>query len=382
MNEMALLVFVVVVVIINLAIVGKLFINLNKKKSLTNDEETEEEILKNLEEQRSKNEAKFGFRETNEEREKRIIFTNAAEKLINDKGSTIGKLISDQGSTIDTLNQDTKRMIENTDRLTNILNNPNRSGKYGEMNLKSLLDLVEFKENTHYLKGKQISNGKIPDFTFKLPDNKVVHVDCKFSTSEIGEYHESIEELKKNLDEETKDDKYQELEKEYNKEVDKFVKKARGQIDDVVERKYAGADENTLDFAFLYLPTESSYSFLIEQTVNYEERKNKFTVPLLQYALKRNVILTNPSLMMAYLNTVKRSLMTHNLSQNIKKIASLHNDFKLEWNTFVNSFDQIEEALDDAKDRLEAYRVTRKKALQTIVDQMDLVEDLSETEEK
>jgi len=381
MNETTLFI-IVAVVVINLIFTGIMFINFNQKKSLKNDEEVEKEMLIALEEQRNKNESLHGIRETNEEREKRIIFTNAAENLINDQDSTIGKLISEQGTTISALNKDTLRLIDNTDRLTNILNNPNRSGKYGEMNLKSLLDLVEFKENTHYLKGKQISNGKIPDFTFKLPDNKVVHVDCKFSTSEIGKYHESIEELKKNLDEETKDDTYQELEKEYNKQVDKFVKKARGQIDDVVERKYAGADENTLDFAFLYLPTESSYSFLIEQTVNYEERKNKFTVPLLQYALKRNVILTNPSLMMAYLNTVKRSLMTHNLSENIKKISDLHNSFKLEWNTFVNSFDQIEFALDEAKEKLEDYRGTRKRQLQNIIDKMALIENPQETEEK
>ena len=381
MNETTLFI-IVAVVVINLIFTGIMFINFNQKKSLKNDEEVEKEMLIALEEQRNKNESLHGIRETNEEREKRIIFTNAAENLINDQDSTIGKLISEQGTTISALNKDTLRLIDNTDRLTNILNNPNRSGQYGEMNLKSLLDLVEFKENTHYLKGKQISNGKIPDFTFKLPDNKVVHVDCKFSTSEIGKYHESIEELKKNLDEETKDDTYQELEKEYNKQVDKFVKKARGQIDDVVERKYAGADENTLDFAFLYLPTESSYSFLIEQTVNYEERKNKFTVPLLQYALKRNVILTNPSLMMAYLNTVKRSLMTHNLSENIKKISDLHNSFKLEWNTFVNSFDQIEFALDEAKEKLEDYRGTRKRQLQNIIDKMALIENPQETEEK
>jgi len=349
---------------------------------LKNDEEIEKEMLVALEEQRNKNESLHGIRETNEEREKRIIFTNAAENLINNQDSTIGKLISEQGTTISALNKDTLRLIDNTDRLTNILNNPNKSGKYGEMNLKSLLDLVEFKENTHYLKGKKISNGKIPDFTFKLPDNKVVHVDCKFSKSEIGEYHKRIKELKKNLDDETKDDKYEELEEKYNKEVDNFVNVTRGQIDEVVKRKYAGADENTLGFAFLYLPTESSYAFLIEQKVKYQERNNKFEEPLLHYALKRNIILTNPSLMMAYLDTVKRSLMTHNLSQNIKKIASLHNDFKLEWNTFVNSFDQIEKALDDAKDKLEDYRGTRKRQLQNIIDKMALIENPQETEEK
>ena len=71
-------------------------------------------------------------------REKRIIFTNAAENLINNQDSTIGKLISEQGTTISALNKDTLRLIDNTDRLTNILNNPNRSGQYGEMNLKNL----------------------------------------------------------------------------------------------------------------------------------------------------------------------------------------------------------------------------------------------------
>ena len=381
MNETTLFI-IVAVVVVNLIFNGIMFINFNQKKSLKNDEEVEKEMLIALEEQRNKNESLHGIRETNEEREKRIIFTNAAENLINNQDSTIGKLISEQGTTISALNKDTLRLIDNTDRLTNILNNPNRSGQYGEMNLKSLLDLVEFKENTHYLKGKKISNGKIPDFTFKLPDNKVVHVDCKFSKSEIGEYHKRIKELKKNLDDETKDDKYEELEEKYNKEVDNFVNVTRGQIDEVVKRKYAGADENTLGFAFLYLPTESSYAFLIEQKVKYQERNNKFEEPLLHYALKRNIILTNPSLMMAYLDTVKRSLMTHNLSQNIKKIASLHNDFKLEWNTFVNSFDQIEKALDDAKDKLEDYRGTRKRQLQNIIDKMALIENPQETEEK
>ena len=63
----------------------------------------------------------------------------------------------------------------------------------------NLIGRLEHKENTHYLKGKQISNGKIPDFTFKLPDNKVVHVDCKFSTSEAGVLYESIKKMKENL---------------------------------------------------------------------------------------------------------------------------------------------------------------------------------------
>jgi DNA recombination protein RmuC len=377
MNESLLLMFIA---ILNLIFVVALFKKFRDKEAFQSDKDIEALRLKELEEQRNANGLKFGARETNEEREKRIIFTNAAEKIINDKESTIGKLISDQGSTIATLNEDTKRMIENTDRLRNILNNPNRTGKYGEMDLKSLLDLVDFKENTHYLKGKQIANGKIPDFTFKLPENKVVHVDCKFSTSKAGEIYEDLKNLRKNLNDETNDEKHIELEKDYKKEVNKFTAATKGQIDDLVDRKYAGSDENTLDFAFLYIPTESSYAFLIEQRITYEERKNKIDIPLLHYALKNRVILTNPSLMMAYLNTVKRSLMTHNLSENIKKISDLHNSFKLEWNTFANSFDEIETALDGAKDKLEAYRGTRKKALQRIVDQMEAVEDLSDKE--
>ena len=150
----------------------------------------------------------------------------------------------------------------------------------------------------------------------------------------------------------------------------------------MVEREYAGADENTLDFVFLYIPIESSYAFLIEQRVKYQERNIKFDIPLLEYAIKNRVILTNPSLMMAYLNTVRRSLMTHNLSENIRKISDLHNSFKLEWNSFVNSFEEIENALDDAKDRLEIYKDTRKNELQKLVNQMELLEMHSEAEEK
>lgn len=370
-----------IAVTVNIIFITTFFIKNRNEKSLKSQKELEIQKLQELEEQRNKNFNIDGFKETDEERDRRIIFTNAAEKLINDKESTIGKLISDQGLTINTLNEDTRRMIQNTDRLTNILNNPKRTGKFGEMNLRSLLDLVEFKENIHYLAQKQISNGKIPDFTFKLPENKVVHVDCKFSVSKAFETYQNLNSLKINLDEETNDKRYEELEKNYNKEVKDFVDKMKGHIDDVYERGYSGADENTLDFVFLYIPTESSYAFLIEQRISYQEKNNKFDIPLIQYALQKDVVITNPSLMMAYLNTIKRSLLTHNLAENIKKISKLHNNFKLEWKNFVKSFDDIENALDDAKEKLEIYRNTRKKKLQDIVNRMENVEDISEEDE-
>ena len=375
MNESALLTSVLITN--GVLIVYVIWINFSK-----NDKKQEKERLQILENERQKNRDDYGIEETNEEREKREIFTNAAEKLINDKNSTIGQLISEQGFTINTLNEDTRRSIENTDRLLNILNNTNRRGQYGEMNLKSLLDIVEFKENTHYLKSKKIANGNIPDFTFNLPENKVVHVDCKFSTSKANQKYKELKKVRETLDDETNDEEYQKLEKSYNKEVKKFVDATRDQIDDLVEREYAGADENTLDFVFLYIPIESSYAFLIEQRVKYQERNIKFDIPLLEYAIKNRVILTNPSLMMAYLNTVRRSLMTHNLSENIRKISDLHNSFKLEWNSFVNSFEEIENALDDAKDRLKIYKDTRKNELQKLVNQMELLEMHSEAEEK
>ena len=153
-----------------------------RKKNLeeTGISETDEErnLREELVRQKDKNLKETNISETDDERSKREIFTNAAKAIIDDEQSVIGELLSSQEQIITSLDFRTEQLNTRATKLTDILSNPQAYGEFGEVTLDQLLKIVDYKINVHYFKKKPLEeNSKlIPDFTFKLPENKLIHL--------------------------------------------------------------------------------------------------------------------------------------------------------------------------------------------------------------
>src|SRR5215210_1439792 len=72
-------------------------------------------------------------------------------------------------------------LLHTTQSLREVLASPKSRGRWGERMAEDVLRLADFIENVNYRKQRAAVGGRgIPDFTFFLPNDLVVHMDVKF----------------------------------------------------------------------------------------------------------------------------------------------------------------------------------------------------------
>ena len=350
-----------------------------RKRNLeeTGISETDEErnLREDLDRQKEKNLKETSIFETDEERSKREIFTNAAKAIIDDEKSVIGELLSSQEQIITSLDFRTEQLNTRATKLTDILSNPQAYGELGEVTLDQLLKIVDYKINVHYFKKKPLEENPklIPDFTFKLPENKIIHLDSKLNLAGYKDINELQEKLF-TVKEQSEIDKINEA---IDENIKKFKNATKKSIDDISAKYKEGLGDDTVDYVFMYVPYESSYSFLIEQSITYKDKNNNsVSETILKYALRKNVVITNPSLLMSYLSTIRQAVETFNIQSNVKEIISLQREFLEEWGYYKDAYGEIKTTLERAVKEWENVADTRTNVLERFINRMkNLIEE-------
>ena len=81
--------------------------------------------------------------------------------------------------------------------------------------------------------------------------------------------------------------------------------------------KYVKPEEDTMDFAFMFIPSEAIYYDLL---INKVGAVTDDTNSLVQYAAKKRVIIVSPTSFLAYLQTVLQGLRNQKISEQAKDI--------------------------------------------------------------
>ncbi len=209
------------------------------------------------------------------------------------------KLIRDITNEIVQVKEIGKQSLSVTDQLRelqDILKNPKHRGILGEYYLETLLKNVL--APGQYQMQYAFKNGEIVDAAVFVKD-KVIPVDSKFS---LENYNKLVEE--KNPAEKDK------LEKA-------FVGDLKIRIQETA--KYIRPSENTMDFAFMFIPHEAIYYDLLVNKIGAvaEETDN-----LIQRAAsKYKVIIVSPTSFLAYLQTVLQGLKAMQIEETAKDIV-------------------------------------------------------------
>lgn len=218
--------------------------------------------------------------------------------------SQSAKMIKDITEELSNVKETNKQVLSFSDKLQSlesILKNPKQRGILGEYFLETLLSNV-FNPNQYKMQYK-FGNGDIVDAAIFYND-KIIPIDAKFS---LEQYNRIIEE---------KDDsKRVELEKKFKIDI-------KNRIDETA--KYIRPKEDTVDFAFMFIPAEGVYYNLLAYKVgNMGINAND----LIEYAFKKHVIIVSPTSFFAYLETVLQGLkalkMEKSVMDIIKKIEEL-----------------------------------------------------------
>src|SRR3990167_2499320 len=164
--------------------------------------------------------------------------------------------------------------------LQDILKNPKQRGILGEYYLETVLKNVL--PPGMYQMQYPFKNGEIVDAAVFV-NEKIVPIDSKFSLENYNRFIHAQEPERSVLE-------------------NTFVNDLKLRIQETA--KYIRPEENTMDFAFMFIPSEGIYYDLLTNQVGSGENEN-----LIQRAAsKYKVIIVSPTSFLAYLQTVLQGL--------------------------------------------------------------------------
>ena len=234
-------------------------------------------------------------------------------------------------------NIQTQKLQSTAEQLNQALSNSRIRGQWGERMADDILHMIGFVEGINYVKQKMIaSSGSIPDFTFLLPKDLKINMDVKFPFDNFLAY------LDANTEEERETYK------------NRFLQDVRTKVKQISSREYINPEQQTLDFAIMFIPNQHVYEFI-----------NESDTEIFEYALKEKVILTSPMTLYSMLVIVRQSTDIFNLQKNINEILNVFGLFDKQWNNFTRSFDAMGKKIEDAQTEFEKLTTTRKRMLES-----------------
>lgn len=209
------------------------------------------------------------------------------------------RLIGEVTRDLTELKESNKQVLSITDELKllqNTLQNPKQRGVLGEYFLQSVLENVLPPER--FALQYKFKDGEIVDAIIRLDRGLILPIDSKFS---LENYNRLVEETDKTRQE----------------ALIKAIKvDLKNRIDET--SKYIRPAEDTMDFAFMFIPSEAIYYDLLINKVGTLQTNAR---DLIEYAFRdKHVIIVSPTSFMAYLQTVIQGLRSLQIEEKAKDI--------------------------------------------------------------
>jgi len=270
------------------------------------------------------------------------LILNQLNNMNNSVGSQLSntaKVFGEVRESIGSLDQKTKQIYEvgkDISSLHEILRAPKMRGGLGELFLENLLEQVMPRKDFYTLQ-YSFKSGERVDAVIRI-GKKLVPVDSKFPMESFTRFIQA----------ENDEDK-----KRAKKE---FVKAIREHINSIAD-KYILPDEDTYDFALMYIPAENVYYEAILKDEDFGEQKSIFS-----HAIARKVIPVSPNSFYAYLQVIILGLRGMGIEEKtqevIKKLITLRGSlerFKIDFDKMGTHIENIKSSYDRAENRLEKF---------------------------
>lgn len=210
------------------------------------------------------------------------------------------KVISDISARIAAINKTNEQVVNVADELKTlqaVLQNPKQRGVFGEYYLDTVLGNI-LPPGTYQTQYK-FKDGEIVDAVVFLDKGKILPIDSKFSLENYNRMVAATNKSEREL---------------YAKKVSADLK---GRIDET--SKYVRPTEKTMDFAFMFIPSESLYYDMLINKVGTASSERD----LIEYAYRdKHVIVTSPTSFMAYLQTILQGLRSLEIEKDAQEIQA------------------------------------------------------------
>ncbi len=207
-------------------------------------------------------------------------------RQLNDRLDKAAMAMRDVGKEVGQMNEIGRNMKE----LQEFLKSPKLRGNIGEQVLKDLISQM-FPKNSFNLQ-YEFKSGEKVDAAIKT-DAGILSIDSKFP----------MENFQRMMKAQSQAPEYSALQKEFAKDVKRHI--------DAISKKYILPEEGTMDFALMYVPSESVYYEVVNNT------------ELMEYARKQRVYIVSPSTLYAVLQTILLSFEGKKLEAKSRELFNM-----------------------------------------------------------
>ena len=204
-------------------------------------------------------------------------------------------------------------------QLTSALRSPNVKGRWGEVNLKRILEfvgLINYCDFDEQVSVETKEKGRLrPDCVISIPGSRRLIVDSK---APIESYLDAIKVTDQNLQE---------------KAITDHLRKVRSHIDQLAKKDYANYLSEigeVVDGVVLYIPVEGALSMALERDPY-----------LLEYAFEKNIILTFPTSLLAILKGFSMTIQKAEMTKNINEIQQMSTELYKRFLNFVEKLSAV-----------------------------------------
>jgi DNA recombination protein RmuC len=225
-------------------------------------------------------------------------------------------------------NAQLRLLSERMASLDQILASPKLRGNLGEWTLETML--YDVLPHGHVLRQHRLpARGVVVDVAVRTADDCLIAIDSKFPLDAFRRMHQA-----------------EAGGKDGQRELLEFRRAVRERIDEV-GNKYISPEDGTLDFALMFVPSESIY---------YEIAVRDRGADLLEYARDQRVILTSPNTLYAYLQAIMMGVKGVQIAESAREIQQTLEHLRQDFVTARNRFDLASDQLRYAAQNVDAAR--------------------------
>ncbi len=219
---------------------------------------------------------------------------------------------------VQALTQLQERVRQSADQLKTALRSPVQRGRWGELQLRRVVELAGMLEYCDFLEQKTLFGepNQRPDLIVRLPNACHVVVDAKVS---FEAYLRAIE---------------SEDESERSRLLGEHARQVKTHVKSLGEKSYWERLPGSPDFVVAFLPLESLFSAALDHEP-----------ALLDFAIERRVVIATPTTLITLLLTVAHGWRQQALSESAEKIRELGSELYTRLLTMGQHFEKLGDAI-------------------------------------